>query len=91
MSRKVSITLLNGDDSRPVLQAIEQDNPECEINYLPSLVKVDTPGPLRILRESVEAFLGREWEVQELHLVLVSLSGEVDEDDDFFELNWGSQ
>jgi len=51
-------------------------------------VKGNTTGPLRINRGSVEAFLGREWEVQELHLSIVSLSGEVDEDDDFFELSW---
>ena len=91
MSRMVSITLANNDDSRPILQAIEQDNPGCDIQYLPSLVKVDTAGPLRIVRDSVEAFLGREWEVQELHLSIVSLSGEVDEEDDFFELSWGGR
>ena len=55
MVRTVSITLLNNDDSRPVLQAIEQDNPDCEIQHLPSLIKVDTSGPLRINRGSVEA------------------------------------
>ncbi len=91
MSRNVSITLANNDDARPILQAIEQDNPGCEIQQLPSLVKVDTAGPLRINRGSVEAFLGREWEVQELHLSIVSLSGEVDEDDDYFELSWGNR
>ena len=91
MVRTVSITLLNNDDSRPVLQAIEQYNPDCEIQQLPSLIKVDTSGPLRINRGSVEAFLGRDWEVQELHLSLVSLSGEVDEDDDYFELSWGKR
>ena len=62
-----------------------------QIQHLPSLIKVDTSGPLRINRGSVEAFLGRDWEVQELHLSLVSLSGEVDEDDDYFELSWGKR
>ncbi len=91
MSRNVSITLQNTDDARPILQAIEQDNPDCEIQQMPSLVKVDMAGPLRINRSSVEAFLGREWEVQELHLSLITLSGEVDEDDDYFELSWGTR
>jgi len=35
MSREVSITLMNNDDSRPVLQAIEQDNPGCDIQQMP--------------------------------------------------------
>lgn len=90
MSRNVSITLLNNEEARPVIQAIEKDNPGCDINFLPSLVKIDFNGALRINRESVEGYLGRDWEVQDLHLCIVSLSGQVDEDDDFFELSWSS-
>jgi len=88
MSRNVSITLLNNEDARPVVQAIEQDNPACVINHMPSLVKVDMAGSLRINRQTVEEILGREWNVQDIHLCLVSLSGEVEEEDDFFELSW---
>ena len=91
MVRTVSITLLNNDDSRPVLQAIEQDNPDCEIQHLPSLIKEKKQGQLRLNRGRIETLVGRDWEVQELHLSLVSLSGEVDEDDDYFELSWGKR
>jgi len=34
--------------------------------------------------------VGREWDVQELHLNLVSLTGNVDEDEDKFEISWHS-
>jgi phenol hydroxylase P2 protein len=85
---KVSITLMNNDDARPIIQAIERDNIGCEVSHLPSLVKIDSSDSLRINRESVEHFLGREWDVQEIHLTLVSIAGEVDEDDDYFELKW---
>ena len=45
-------------------------------------------GQLVVNRETVEEQIGREWDVQELHLVLVSLAGNVDEDEDKFELSW---
>jgi phenol hydroxylase P2 protein len=44
---------------------------------------------LIVKRETVEELTGRDWDVQELHLVLISLAGNVDEDDDKFELSWG--
>ena len=44
---------------------------------------------LIVKRETVEELTGREWDVQELHLVLISLAGHVDEDDEKFELSWG--
>lgn len=89
MARNVSITLQNSDDARPIIQAITAENPESKVSELPSLIKIDCPGRLRINRERVEEYLGRDWDVQELHLSIVSLSGEVDEDDDYFELRWG--
>lgn len=88
MSRNVSITLLNNEDARPVVEAIEKDNPACVVNHMPALVKVDMADCLRINRQTVEEILGREWNVQDIHLCLVSLSGEVEEEDDFFELSW---
>jgi len=88
MSRNVSITLLNTEYASPVVQPIEQDSPACVINHMPSLVQVDMAGSLRINRQTVEEILGREWNVQDIHLCLVSLSGEVEEEDDFFELSW---
>lgn len=88
MADKVSITLQNNDDARPIIQAIEEDNPNATVNVFPAMVKIDCPGKLVIRRGSVEEKLGRKWDVQELHLSLVSIAGEVDEDDDYFILEW---
>ena len=35
-------------------------------------------------KETVEEKLGREWDPQEMHVSLISLSGNVVEDDDYF-------
>ena len=88
MGRPVSITLQNNDDARPIIEAIEQDNPDATVNVYPAMVKIDCEGRLIVKQETVEALLGRDWDVQELHLSVVSLAGNVDEEDDYFELSW---
>ena len=88
MTRNVSITLQNNDEARGIVAAIAEDNSEAILTELPSLVKIDCPGKLTINKETVEQQIGREWDVQELQLSLISLAGEVDEDDDYFTLEW---
>lgn len=88
MSRNVSITLQNTADARPIIDAIRADNPTAEIADCPSMVKIDCPGRLVIKQDSVSERLGREWDVQEIHLSMISLSGNIDEDDDQFVLAW---
>ena len=53
-------------------------------------MKIHAPGRLVIRRESVEALVGRRWDLQELHLSLISLSGSIEETDDEFTLHWGA-
>ena len=86
--RNVSIPLQNTGDARPIIEAITSDNPAAVINDYPAMVKIDCPGRLVIKRETVEEQIGREWDVQELHLSLISLSGNIDEDDDQFLIAW---
>jgi len=51
-------------------------------------VKIDAPGKLVIKRETVEELIGRPYDLQELQINLVTLSGNLDEDDDQFTLSW---
>ncbi len=88
MSRKVSITLQNNDDARPIIDAIEKDNPNAVATFYPAMVKIDCEHRLIVKQETVEELLGREWDVQELLLSVVSIAGNVDEEDDYFELSW---
>lgn len=86
--RNVSITFQNNGDSRPIVEAIQADNPNAVVNHMPALVKIDCEGRLVIKADSVSERIGREWDPQELHLSVISLSGNIDEDDDEFVLAW---
>ena len=84
----VSITLQNTEDARPIIEAITADNPTATVSHYPAMVKIDAPGRLTINASSVGERVGREWDPQELYLSMITLSGNIDEDDDHFELSW---
>lgn len=86
----VFIALQTGEAARSIAQAILDDNPGAKLTEYPAMVKIDSPGRLVIRRESVEALMGRRWDLQEIHLSLISLSGSIDETDDEFVLHWGA-
>jgi phenol hydroxylase P2 protein len=87
----VFISLVTNDISRGIVEAIVADNPEATVTEYPAMVKIDAPGRLVIKRATVEEQLGRQWDVQELHLNLISLSGNIDETDEEFTLQWGAR
>lgn len=80
----VYLALQNDEDARPIIEAIEADNPHAEISHFPAMVKIDAKGRLVIRRKTVEEKIGRAWNPQEIHISLISLSGNVLEDDDEF-------
>lgn len=84
----VFIAFQSNEDSRPLVDAIVADNPEAQVVYSPGLVKIDAPGRLVIRRETIEEQIGRPYDLQQLHINLVTLSGNIDEDDDEFTLSW---
>ncbi|MFS8038963.1 MULTISPECIES: MmoB/DmpM family protein [unclassified Xanthobacter] len=88
MAQIASITLLHNDDARPIIEAILADNPGCRVLNMPGAVKLDRDDELVVRRASVEARIGRAWDPQELQLVIVSMAGNLDEDDDHFTLSW---
>ncbi len=93
MSKKKNTVFLivqDNEDARPIIEAVEQDNPDANIQYQPGMVRMEAAGRLVVNRETVEDKVGREWDVQELHLNLVSLTGNVEEDEDKFEISWHS-
>lgn len=88
MAQIASITLLHNDDARPIIEAILADNPGVRVLNMPGAVKLDCDDELIVKRSSVEERLGRPWEPQEIQLVLISMAGNLDEDDDWFKLTW---
>lgn len=88
MSSKVYLALQDNDLSRYIIEAIEEDNPEATIQYLPAMIRVENVGSLVIRAETVTEKLGQDWDIQSLQLNLITLGGNVEEDDDSFTLKW---
>ncbi|QIL78787.1 monooxygenase [Diaphorobacter sp. HDW4A] len=86
---KVFIAFQDNEESRPVIEAVLADNAEATAAYTPGLVKIDCPERLVIRRERIEENTGQPYNLQQLQINLVTLSGHVDEDDDEFSLSWG--
>lgn len=87
--RQVGVDLQDSEETRGLVEAIEDDNPDVTLRRMPGLVKLQTPGQLVIRRESVEARVGREWETHEFQLSIVSYSGNIAKwDDDEIVIKW---
>jgi len=85
---KVFLALQLSDDSRSIIDAVMADNPHATLEEQPAMVKINAEDSLTVKRESVEALMGRPFNMQELQLSLITLSGHVDETDDEFTLSW---
>jgi len=88
MADKVFIALQNNAEAQPIIEAILEDNPAAVVNETPGMVKIDCPGRLVVRRQTVEEKMGREFDLQEMQVNLISLGGNVDEDDDEFVIAW---
>lgn len=84
----VFIAFQANEESRPVVDAILADNPDAQAVYSPGLVKIDCPQRLVIKRATIEEQIGGKYDLQQIHINLVTLSGNIDEDDDEFSLSW---
>lgn len=85
----VFIALQSNEDTRPIIEAIVADNPHAVVHRQPAMVKIDAPDRLVIRRETIEENLGRPFDLQEIHVNLITIAGQVDEDDDALTLRWG--
>ena len=88
MAENVFIALQNNPDARPIIEAIVADNPAAVVSDSPGMVKIDCPRRLVIRRETVEEKTGAEFNLQDIHLTLISLAGNIEEDEDEFILQW---
>ena len=87
--RLVGVDLQDSEESRALVEAIEEDNPDANLTRMPGIVKIMTAGQLVINRETVEQRMGREWETHEFQVAIVSYSGNIAEwDDDQIIIKW---
>lgn len=84
----VFIALQANEETRPIIEAIEIDNPQAVVNREPAMIKINAEGRLVIRRETIEEQMGRDFDMQELNVNLITLSGNVDEDEDALTLTW---
>lgn len=85
---KVFIALQTNDDTRPIIESILADNPHAVPVESPAMIKIDAEGHLTVKRASISELIGRDFDLQELHTHLISLSGHIDESDDELTLHW---
>jgi phenol/toluene 2-monooxygenase (NADH) P2/A2 len=84
----VFIAFQSNEESRPIVEAILADNPTAQAVYSPGLVKIDAPNKLTVKRETIEEMTGRRFNLQEMHVNLITLAGYIEEDEDQFTLSW---
>ncbi|MBN8487309.1 MAG: MmoB/DmpM family protein [Burkholderiales bacterium] len=84
----VFIAFQKNEESRCIVEAILADNPGASVNEQPAMVRIDMPDRMVIRRETVEEQIGRPFDLQELHVNLITLTGHIDETDDEFSLSW---
>lgn len=90
MKDAVFISFQTNDETRSIVEAIVADNPDAQVTQYPAMVKVDSPSRLVVKRLTIEDLIGREYDLRELQLNLISISGHIDESDDEFVLHWNN-
>ena len=90
MTSNAFIAFQTNDVTRSIVEAIVEDNPAAIVVEQPAMVKIDVPDRLVIRRTTVEEKLGRDFDLQELQLHLITISGHLEETDDEFTLSWNS-
>ena len=86
----VFIALQTNEETRSIVEAIIQDNPDCTVNEQPAMVKIDAQGKLVVRRETIEELIGRPYDLQELQVNLITISGNLDQTDDEMILYWNA-
>ncbi len=85
---KVYLALQDNEESHYIVEAIEEDNPDATVIYHPAMIRIENEGYLVVKRDTVEEKMGRDWEVQAIHVNLITLGGNVDETDEEISLTW---
>ena len=85
----VFIAFQKNEETRPVVDAILADNPGAVVDEQPAMVKIDVPNRMVIRRSTIEEQIGRDYDLQEMQVNLITLTGNIDESEDEFVLSWG--
>ena len=86
----VFLALQTNEDTRPIIEAILPDNPGAVVDEQPAMVKINADGRLVVRRETIEELIGRDYDLQELQVNMITMSGNLDQTDDEITLFWKS-
>ena len=86
----VFIAFQANEETRPIIEAILQDNPNAVVDEQPAMVKINADGRLVVRRETIEELIGRDYDLQELQVNMITMSGNLDQTDDEIILFWKS-
>jgi phenol hydroxylase P2 protein len=86
----VFIALQTNEDTRQIVDAILQDNPHAVVNEQPAMVKIDAEDKLVVRRETIEELIGRPYDLQEMQIHMITMSGNLDQTDDEMTLFWNA-
>ena len=84
----VFIAFQKNEETRGIIEAILEDNPNAIVNEQPAMVKIDVADSMTIKRATIEEKMGRSFDLQEMQIHLITLSGHIDETDEEFNLSW---
>jgi phenol/toluene 2-monooxygenase (NADH) P2/A2 len=71
----VGVELTPGDEADAVADAVAAMDPDAVITRLPAVVLVEAPGRLEIDPVQVREYLGRDWGVDDLQVIMASYFG----------------
>ena len=86
----VFIALQTNEDTRQVIVAILQDNPSAVVDEQPAMVKINAEDRLVVRRETIEELIGRPYDLQEMQVHMITMSGNLDQTDDEMTLFWNA-
>ncbi|MDY3201528.1 MAG: MmoB/DmpM family protein [Arcobacter sp.] len=91
MSKSIALLCIQAtDEGRTIAEAIREDNEGVVITNKPAMIQIEREGRIVVNAETVSEALGRDWEPEELQLVLISTGGQIDETDDEFIVYWNN-
>lgn len=91
MSKSIALLCIQAtDEGRVIADVIKKDNEGIVVSNKPAMIQLEREGSIVVKAQSVSKALGRDWETDELQLVLISTGGQIDEDDDQFVVYWNN-
>ncbi|HAY11502.1 MAG TPA: monooxygenase [Thauera sp.] len=84
----VFLALQTNEETRPIIEAILQDNPGAVVDEQPAMVKINAERELIVRRETIEEITGNDYDLQSMQVNMITMSGNLDQTDDEIRLFW---